>query len=371
MENRIKKYIQDHREEILSDLMMLVKKEAPSSDIEGLDEVKKALKQLVEDRLNQPVEVIQTGSGRDVLYTKIGHGDILMMGHYDTVHPVGKLPVILEEHVLKGPGVLDMKCGLVMAVWLCRMMKDFCVDFHASLLFNGDEEIGSSDSKHILIEKAKEAKCALIFEPAVENGDLKTGRKGAMACTVRMHGKAAHAGNNPLSGINAIEEMAHHVIALQKLNDHEVGTTVNVGKITGGTVSNVVPDFCEIKVDLRYKTLSEKNRIKKAIEDIPMTNVNVVRELHFSEGSNPMEQSEKNIELYKKMKQSAACFGLELNHQFVGGASDGNRISFVGLPILDGMGAVGKGIHALDEQINIEKTLEKMAVTALFLTKMN
>ena len=370
MKERILNYIDQHRDEILSDVLMLVKTEAPSSDIEGLSSVRQVLKQLIVDRTGKVPEEVEVESGRHVLYLPSDQKAVVLMGHYDTVHPVGKLPVVLEENVLKGPGVLDMKMGLVMGIWLYKMMQDFGVDCPLTLLFNGDEEIGSQGSKHILADKASMAKCALILEPAVENGDLKTGRKGAMSCVIKMHGKASHAGNNPLAGINAIEEMAHHVIALQKLNDHEAGTTVNVGKISGGTVSNVVPDLCEITVDLRYKTLSEKQRITKAIEDIELINSKVVRELVFSDGSNPMEQTPQNIQLYDQMKKCASEFGVELNHQFVGGASDGNRISYLGLPILDGMGAIGKGIHALDEQIDLEKTFEKLAINALFLSSM-
>ena len=370
MKGKILNYIEQHREQILSDVMLLIKTEAPSSDIEGLTEVRKVLKQLIVDRTGVLAEEIEVDSGRNVLYLPSDQKSIVLMGHYDTVHPVGKLPVVLEENTLKGPGVLDMKTGLVMGIWLYKMMKDFKLDCPVSLLFNGDEEIGSRDSKHILVQKASNARCALILEPAVENGDLKTGRKGAMSCVIQMHGKASHAGNNPLAGINAIEEMAHHVIALQKLNDHEAGTTVNVGKISGGTVSNVVPDLCEITVDLRYKTLSEKQRITKAIEDIELVNQKVIRKISFSDGSDPMEQTYQNIALYEQMKECASSFGVELNHQFVGGASDGNRISHLGLPILDGMGAVGKGIHALDEQIDLKRTLEKLAVNALFLSSM-
>ena len=369
MKEKILNYIEQHRNQILSDVLMLVKTEAPSSDVEGLSEVRKVLKQLIVERTDMTPEEIEVESGRHVLYLPSAEKSIVLMGHYDTVHPVGKLPVVLEENTLKGPGVLDMKAGLVMGIWLYKMMKDFKVDCPVSLLFNGDEEIGSHGSKHILAQKASMAKCALILEPAVENGDLKTGRKGAMSCVIKMHGKASHAGNNPLAGINAIEEMAHHVIALQKLNDYEAGTTVNVGKITGGTVSNVVPDLCEITVDLRYKTRSEKQRIRKAIEDIELMNPKVVRELLFNDGSNPMEQTPQNIQLYEQMKECASSFGLELNHQFVGGASDGNRISHLGPPILDGMGAVGKGIHALDEQIDLKRTFEKLAMNALFLSQ--
>lgn len=375
MEKRIQRYIQEHRDDIVNDVVRLVKKEAPSSDIEGLNEVREELFQLIEERLELRPEVIETASGRHVLYTQAMTGDqpIVLMGHYDTVHPAGKLPVVLEEDVLKGPGVLDMKAGLVQGIWACKALCELGLktDHPVHLMYNGDEEIGSRDSKEILQTKAKQALCALILEPGVENGDVKTGRKGAMSCTMVIHGKASHAGNHPEEGINAILEMAHQIIALQKLNDNELGTTVNVGKITGGTVSNVVPDRAEVEIDLRYKTIQEKQRIKEAIEAIPLFVSGTNRELSFSDGSNPLEESAGNMKLFELAQESAERFDLPMGHQFVGGASDGNRISHLGLPILDGLGAVGRGIHALDEQISLDLYLKRIEMLILFLTKIN
>jgi len=375
MEKRIEQYIQTHRAEILNDVLRLVKKEAPSSDIDGLKDVREELFHLIEERLGKIPEVIETASGRHVLYTKVSEGKkpIVLMGHYDTVHPAGKLPIVLEEHVLKGPGVLDMKAGLVQGIWACKALQDLglATSHPVHLMYNGDEEIGSRDSKEILQDKAKEALCALILEPGVENGDVKTGRKGAMACTMVIHGKASHAGNHPEEGVIAILEMAHQTIALQKLNDNDQGTTVNVGKITGGTVSNVVPDYAEVEIDLRYKTVEEKLRIKAAIEAIPLFDANTTREIRFSDGSNPLEESEGNMKLFKVVKESAEAFGLSIGHQFVGGASDGNRISHLGLPIVDGMGAVGKGIHALDEQISLELYAQRICILTSVLTQID
>ncbi len=375
MEQRIENYIEGHRKDILDDLMMLVKHEACSSDIEGLCKVREVLAELIEKRLGIVPEVLEVSSKRHVLYAESQKGDhpILLMGHYDTVHPSGKLPIVLEGNVFKGPGVLDMKAGLVQGIWAVKALQDLHIETSAPvhLMYNGDEEIGSRDSKEILQDKAKDALCALILEPGVENGDVKTGRKGAMACDIVIFGKASHAGNHPEEGINAILEMAHQTIELQKLNDNDEGTTVNVGKIAGGTVSNVVPDRCEITVDLRYKTIAEKQRIKEAIESIPLFVEGTKREIRFSDGSNPLEESEGNMKLYELAKECAASFGLEMGYQFVGGASDGNRISHLGIPILDGLGAVGRGIHALDEQINLEVYMKRIETLCALLTKIN
>lgn len=364
MENRIQTYLSEHQSEIIEDILQLVNVQASSAEIEKLKDVRAHLKALIQKRLNVSVDEVEVPSSRNVLFSGTKESSIVLMGHYDTVHPAGKLPVVLSEDVLKGPGVLDMKSGLVMGIWAMKAIHDLQLTtaYPVSLLYNGDEEIGSRDSKGILQDTVKNAKCVLILEPGVENGDAKTGRKGAMACDVAIFGKASHAGNHPEEGINAILEMSHQVIMLQALNDNPHGTTVNVGKISGGTVSNVVPDYCEVTVDLRYKTMDEKERIQKAIMDLPLMCEGTRKEVKFSEGSNPLEQSEKNMQLYETAKNCAQQLGFELGHQFVGGASDGNRIAHLNLPILDGMGAVGKGIHALNEQIDIEKTMQRLGL---------
>lgn len=365
MEKRIQTYVHEHFSEIMEDLMGLVQHQGATSEIENLNKVRAYLKSLIEKRLCEEVFEIEVNSGRNVLTTvHENERSIVLMGHYDTVHPAGKLPVILEEKSFRGPGVLDMKAGLVMGIWAVKALKDLKLNcsYPVSLLYNGDEEIGSRDSKEVLIEKVKDAECVFILEPGVENGDVKTGRKGAMACDIVIHGKASHAGNHPEEGVNAILEMSHHIIALQNLNHNTFGTTVNVGKISGGTVSNVVPDRAEITVDLRYKTIAEKERIQHEIMAIPLLDKKTSKEVTFSEGSNPLEQNDKNIHLYELAKQCAQKLGFDLNHQFVGGASDGNRISHLGIAILDGMGAVGKGIHALDEQIDLASYQQRISL---------
>ena len=372
MEQKIKTWIHEHKEEILKDLMDLVKQEASTADVEELKDVRNQLKEIIQKRLELDPEEIELETKRNVLYTKVNESEnpILIIGHYDTVHPIHKLPIKIEDNIFYGPGVLDMKAGLIEGIWACKAIKELGLDTHPiHLLFNGDEEIGSEGSKETIIEKAKNAKVAFVLEPAVENGNLKTGRKGGTACEIEIFGKSSHAGNNPQDGINAIHEMAYHIIKLQALNDFEVGTTINVGKIMGGSATNVVPDYAKVTVDLRYKTLSEKERIKQAILDIPLVLEGSRKEVKFSTGSNPMEQSPQNLQLFEIANECAKKLDMEIGHQFVGGASDGNRISFLGLPILDGLGAVGKGIHAVNEQIDINKYFERICLLISLLTK--
>lgn len=372
MEQKIKTWIENHKDEILNDLMELVRQEASTADIDELKNVRNKLKEIIHKRLDLNAEEIEIETKRNVLYTKVNESNhpILMIGHYDTVHPIHKLPIKIEDNIFYGPGVLDMKAGLIESIWACKAIQELGLHTHPiHLLFNGDEEIGSEGSKQVIIDKARNAKVALVLEPAVENGNLKTGRKGGTSCEIEIYGKASHAGNNPKDGINAIHEMAYHIIKLQALNDFEVGTTINVGKIIGGSATNVVPDYAKVTVDIRYKTLAEKERIKQAILDIPLELEGTRKEVKFSSGSDPMEQSPQNLKLFELASECANQLSLKIDHQFVGGASDGNRISFLGLPILDGLGAVGKGIHAIDEQINLNQYYERICLLILLLTK--
>lgn len=373
MEKNIKKWIMDHKEEIFNDLLSLVRCEASTADIEELKVVRNRLSEIIEDRLQIKPEEIQVDSTRNVLYTPFEEKEnpVLLIGHYDTVHPIHKVPIVYDKNVFKGPGVLDMKAGVIQAIWACKAIRDLKLSHQSAihLLFNGDEEYGSQDSKEIIIQKAKKAKAAFVLEPAVENGNLKTGRKGGMACDITICGKASHAGNHPEEGIHAIHEMAYYILELQALNENEYGTTINVGKVNGGTAINVIPDQAHISVDIRYKTLKEKQRIKKAIENIPLKLKGTTKNIEFSEGSNPMEQTKQNLELFELAKQCAKELNMEIDRQFVGGASDGNRISFLGLPILDGLGAIGQGIHATNEQIDLEKYYERICLLILLLTK--
>ena len=205
-----------------------------------------------------------------------------------------------------------------------------------------------------------------MCEPCTANGDLKTGRKGLVRFTVRVHGKSAHAGNAHKQGINAIEELAHEILAIQKLTDYEVGTTVNVGVCSGGTKPNVVPDTAEIEIDCRVKTAAEGERIRKAIREIWTTVPGTTREVIERDSKMPMEETEANLALFEKAKICGEKVGLSFSHQFVGGGSDGNEVSALGIPVLDGLGASGDGAHSANEYILIDQYIPRIAMLAAF-----
>ena len=259
-----------------------------------------------------------------------------------------------------------MKSGLISAIWAVKAVKGLGIDPGKKLVFvfNGDEETGSKDSNDIICEIAKDAKAALVAEPCVGNGNLKTGRKGNMKFNVTIHGKAAHAGNAHQDGINALEEMAHEILFVQSLTNYEEGTTVNVGVAEGGTKVNVVPDKAVFHVDCRFKKMTERQRVIDAICGIKTTVPGATCEVEFIDGKLPMEESEGNMALFAIAKKCGEKLGLEFTHQFVGGGSDGNAISAMGVPTLDGLGAAGDHAHSPEEYIVIDEFIPRMALLA-------
>lgn len=362
MEQKILAYLKEHETEIFEDLKSLVLTEASTSDIEALAKVREKLVMLIKERTGEDCFVYEAENGHCPVRFQYGKGTekILFIGHYDTVHLIGALKYYTEGNGLHGPGVYDMKGGLISAIWTVKAYKDLGIDPGKRLefIFNGDEETGSAESTDIICELAKDAKAALVCEPCTANGDLKTGRKGLVRFTVRIHGKASHAGNAHKEGINAIEELAHEILAIQKLTDYEAGTTVNVGVCSGGTKPNVVPAEAEIEIDCRVKTAAEGDRVRKAINEIRTTVPGTTREVIERDSKMPMEETEANI--------CGEKVGLKFSHQFVGGGSDGNEVSAMGIPTLDGLGAAGDGAHSANEYILIDQYIPRIAMLASF-----
>lgn len=370
MEEKILAYLKEHEAEIFEDLKSLVLTEASTSDIEALAKVRERLITLIKERTGEDSFVYEAENGHCPIRFSFGKGEekILFIGHYDTVHLIGALNLYKEGNKLHGPGVYDMKSGLISAIWTVKAYKDLGIDPGRRLefLFNGDEETGSAESSEIICNLAKDAKAALVCEPCAANGDLKTGRKGLVRFTVKVHGKASHAGNAHNQGINAIEELAHEILAIQKLTDYEVGTTVNVGLCSGGTKPNVVPAEAAIEIDCRVKTAAEAERIRKAIHELKTTVPGTTREVIERGSKMPMEETEATMALFEKAKRCGDKVGLSFSHQFVGGGSDGNEVSALGIPTLDGLGAAGDGAHSANEYILIDQYIPRIAMLASF-----
>ncbi|MCI8454223.1 MAG: M20 family metallopeptidase [Lachnospiraceae bacterium] len=369
MEQRILSYLKEHEAEIFEDLKTLALAEASTSDIEALSECRRVLERLILERTGCEPYTYKAEKRHDLVRFEYGEGTekVLLIGHYDTVHPIGTLKYYTEGNELHGPGVMDMKSGLISAIWIVKAYRELKIDPGKRLvfIFNGDEETGSRESEAIICELAKDAKAALVCEPCVANGDLKTGRKGTMNFDVIIHGKAAHAGNAHKVGINAIQEMAEEILFVQSLTDYEAGTTLNVGVCGGGTKVNVIPDRAEYEVDCRYQTKAEGERVRKAICELEVKIPGTVREVLFKDGKPPMEQTPENLALFAIAKECGKRLGLSFSHQFVGGGSDGNAVSAMGIPTLDGLGAWGDYAHSPNEYLRIDQYVLRIALLGL------
>ncbi|NDD62473.1 MAG: M20 family peptidase [Acidobacteria bacterium] len=286
---------------------------------------------------------------------------ILVVGHLDTVWPLGTLarkPFVVEPGGrATGPGIFDMKAGIAI---LIESLRSICTEVAGGssgtcrpvrVLLTCDEEIGSPTSRWLVEEEARRATAALVLEPPLSGGILKTGRKGIAAFTVRAIGKAAHAGLDPRSGVNAVVELAHQIIDLAALNDFDRGVTVNTGLMTGGTGVNVVPAEAVAKVDLRFHDQEQGERVVREILGLRPRLPGASLEVSGGINRPAMARSEANLALFAKARQLAEEAGMDLREQAVGGGSDGNFTAALGVPTLDGLGVDGGGAHAEDEHI--------------------
>jgi glutamate carboxypeptidase len=361
------------REAILKSIRELVERETRSREEARLDEIAGFVAGQLREIGGQVELIPQPGYGTHLLARfDFGHGrterDVLVVGHLDTVWPVGaleRLPFrVTPEGYAYGPGIFDMKSSVAIVVESLRTIASRRLDTKrpVTLLLTCDEEIGSRTSRPLIEEEAKNAAAALILEPPIAGGVVKTGRKGIGTFTVRALGRAAHAGLDPEKGVNAIVELAHQTLRLAALNDYDRGITVSVGLIDGGSALNVVPACASAKVDVRFWTTEDGEALVAAIRGL--TPVTAGAQIEVSGGINrpPMPRSEKNIALYEHARALAAELGFDLRDEVVGGGSDGNFIAAMGVPTLDGLGVDGAGAHAEHEHIIIDDIPRRAAL---------
>lgn len=302
-----------------------------------------------------------------------GQPSQLVIGHYDTVWPVGTIeerPFRIDGNVVHGPGSFDMKGGLAQIVLALMAVRDLRLETPVQpiVFVNADEEIGSRSSTRYIRLLAQHADRALVLEPALgERGDIKTARKGIGRFTITVFGKAAHAGLNPESGASAILELSHVIQTMFGLNDVERGITVNVGTVDGGIQPNVIAPHSTAVVDVRVPTVAAGNEIDYIIHSIQPTTPDVRLHVEGSIGRPSMEATPRNHKLWVRAKHAGEELGLELHQTRAGGGSDGNTTSLYTATI-DGLGPVGDGAHAIHEHLLIDKTLERTALLTLLLT---
>lgn len=296
----------------------------------------------------------------------------LVLGHCDTVWPERTLegmPISVEGDRLRGPGVYDMKAGLVQLIFALRALKALGASpaLTPLVLVNSDEEIGSRESTPLIRRLARLAARTFVLEPSLGlEGQLKTARKGIGRFTVRARGRAAHAGLDPEVGVSAILELSHAVQALFALNDVERGITVNVGTIEGGVGANVIAPESSAVVDVRVRTQEDAERIEQAILGLEPQTPGAELDIEGRIGRPPMELTPGNKALFEQARELGAELGIELSQASAGGGSDGNTTSQY-TPTLDGLGAVGDGAHASHEFVMTEALPERAALVALLL----
>jgi len=296
-------------------------------------------------------------------------GTVLILGHTDTVHPVGSLqsrPWRVEGNRAYGPGVFDMKanCALAIEAIAACAALNIVPQQSVVLLLSCDEEAGSLTGRALVEAEAKRARTVLVLEPPATKGRVKTGRKGTGMFTVDVRGKAAPAGLEPEKGASAILEMARQIEHLHRMNNPSTGITVNVGVVRGGTVSNVVPAEASAEIDLRFSSNEDGVIAENAILNLKPYDPRVQVLVRGGVNRPPLERTDKVIALYEHARRIAAGIDYDLGEAQVGGASDGNFAAAVGTPVLDGLGIDGDGAHATHEHILIDDIARRGALLA-------
>jgi glutamate carboxypeptidase len=349
---------------MLALLQRLVETESPSHDKAAVDHVG-ALVANECRRLGAQVKIHpQTAAGNHIEASwGEGSDNILLLCHMDTVFPLGtlaKVPFHEKDGKIFGPGTSDMKGGIVIALTAIaatletpRLARGSAGSPSRPItaLFTSDEETGSLTSRALIETLATKSALVLVLEPGLPDGAVKTWRKGVGDFTVRVRGRAAHAGGDHAKGRNAIEEMARQVLTIQALTDYERGTTLNVGTIRGGTAPNVVPKEAIAEVDLRVMQPGEAERIITALKALKPTLEGTTIEVTGELNRPPMPCDERMQATFEKARTIAAGAGIELKASGTGGASDANFVAPLGIPVLDGLGPAGEGAHSDREYI--------------------
>ncbi|HEX8708663.1 MAG TPA: M20 family metallopeptidase [Pyrinomonadaceae bacterium] len=369
-------FMERRRDEALALVRELVETESPSGDVEGSRAVVSLLAEaahaagsrLAVERIESPgygehlrVRAFTEGAGDS--------GTILLVGHTDTVHPRGTLlarPWRSSGNRIYGPGIFDMKANCVMALEALRACAELGLAPRraVTLILTCDEETGSMTGRALVEEEARRAHAALVLEPPAAGGRVKTARKGTGIFRMEAQGIAAHAGLEPEKGASATLELARQIIRLSELDGREKGTTINVGVIQGGTRSNVVAAEAHAEIDVRFSTSDEANRIKRELTEARPFDERVRLSVSGDINRPPLERTAQVAALFEQARQVAGAIGFELGEAAVGGASDGNFVAAMNVPVLDGLGIEGDGAHAEHEHIVVEDIARRGALLA-------
>ena len=366
------RWLDSQRRQLVDDLVAYAELETPSDDLPLLKKGLAHVEEWLAERLGPPADRAhhEAGEHGDVVvleYAGTGDRPLTLLAHYDTVWSAGTLdgwPVRVDGDRVSGPGVFDMKAGLVQAAWAVRALRAADVPHPPlRLLLNGDEEVGSRFSRPLIEQACADAAAVLVFEASAD-GALKTGRKGVGIFEVAARGVEAHAGLDPESGTSAVDEIARVVLQLHAASDPAAGTTVNVGVVRAGTRSNVVAGTAHADVDVRVRSVAAQERIDALLQRLAPHDPRAEVAVRGGWNRPVMEPNAAISSVFALARRAAEQLGFELRETSVGGASDGNFAAAMGLPVLDGLGAVGGGAHARHEHVTVTGMVERSAVAA-------
>lgn len=364
--------------EMVEMLRAFVECESPSSDKGAVDRFgemvaaewrkRGASVRVIEqqERGNHVRAEIASGEGRAA-------GQVLVLGHLDTVYPIGTLatmPFRVSGGRAWGPGTFDMKTGLVQALFAVDALRAAGVQPEKRLVFfwDSDEEIGSHTSRRLIEAEARRSDAVLVLEPALgPRGNLKTERKGVGTAEVIVHGRAAHAGIDPAAGVNAVHELALQIERLMKMTDSKKGITVQATMISGGSASNVVPAQARAEVDVRCSRLADVERVNRKLRALRPILKGARLEIRGGVNRPPLERTAGVRKLFGIAQEIARSMGMKVEEAATGGGSDGNFTAALGVPTLDGLGAVGDGAHSLKEHVLVKAMPERAALVARLL----
>ena len=354
----IRQFCDAHYDWLIETIVALVGAESPTTDRDAANRCGRLVSAFAREQ-EAEIEWVPSQSCGDHLLARFGGGSgdqVLLLGHFDTVWPVGQLarmPIREAEGRLHGPGIYDMKGGIGIGLLALRALAATgrLSERRVTMLLTADEERGSTTSRGLIEDEARRSGAVLVLEPGLPGGGVKTGRKGCAEFDVRIQGVAAHAGIDPSRGASAIDELAAQIAAIGALRDPARGVTLNVGIVEGGSRPNVVADSARAVVDVRAKTMADARQLEEAMQALRPTVAGTVVEVSGGFNRPPFERTPAVARLYEAARAIAAELGRELGEGSTGGGSDGNFTGALGVPTLDGLGAVGDGAHALDEHV--------------------
>jgi glutamate carboxypeptidase len=371
----LREFCRAERQWVLDTTEALVRLESPTTDKDAVDRCGAELASRLEAIGGKVTTLTREHRGNHLL-TEYGCGtsQILLLGHFDTVWPVGQLERMPLAHLdgrLHGPGVFDMKAGIAIGMLATRALLECAapIPHRLVMLWTTDEEIGSESSRQAIEEEASRSAAVLVLEPSLPGGAVKTSRKGCGGYQVTVRGIAAHAGIEPQKGASAVQELAHQILRINGLQDLARGISVNVVQVTGGTRSNVIPDEARAVVDVRVPTAAAAAEVEAAFRALRPLDARTSVEARGGVDRPPLERTAKVERLYEEARAVARELGQELAEGGTGGGSDGNFTAALGVPTLDGLGAVGDGAHALHEHVEIGALADRAALIAGLVTR--